>query len=217
MVKRKKETKPRNRNYFGEANPFYGKHHTEKTKREHGKIIEQKWKQLGYKENQSEKRKGQHSSPKTQFKKGIIPWNKNLKGIHLSPKTEFKGGDTPWNKNVPCSKKTKEKISKSNKGKLSGEKHPSFNNWSSREPYGVEFSPELKEKLDIHHINYDKNNNSEINFISLCRKCHSKTNFNRNHWTRFFQMQIFIKEFFNPENILIFNEKKQLIGLDKFI
>ena len=50
-----------------------------------------------------------------------------------------------------------------------------------------------------------------------CRKCHSKTNFNRNHWTRFFQMQIFIKEFFNPENILIFNEKKQLIGLDKFI
>lgn len=27
-----------------------------------------------------------------QFKKGDVPWNKNLKGIHLSPKSEFKKG-----------------------------------------------------------------------------------------------------------------------------
>lgn len=29
---------------------------------------------------------------KTAFKKGFVPWNKNLKGIHLSRKTEFKKG-----------------------------------------------------------------------------------------------------------------------------
>ena len=28
-----------------------------------------------------------------------------------------------------------------------GNKHPNFNNWSSREPYGKEFSPELKEYI----------------------------------------------------------------------
>ena len=37
-------------------------------------------------------KKGQHYSLKTEFKKGNIPWNKNLKGIHLSPKSEFKKG-----------------------------------------------------------------------------------------------------------------------------
>jgi len=29
---------------------------------------------------------------KTSFKKGQIPWNKNIKGIHYSPETEFKKG-----------------------------------------------------------------------------------------------------------------------------
>lgn len=27
------------------------------------------------------------------FKKGHIPWNKNIKGLHLSPDTEFKKGE----------------------------------------------------------------------------------------------------------------------------
>ena len=31
------------------------------------------------------------------FKKGNIPWNKNLKGIRLSPKSEFKKGNKPMN------------------------------------------------------------------------------------------------------------------------
>ncbi len=29
------------------------------------------------------------------YKKGNVPWNKNLKGIHLSPHSEFKKGDHP--------------------------------------------------------------------------------------------------------------------------
>jgi hypothetical protein len=36
--------------------------------------------------------------------------------------------------------------------------------------------------LDIHHIDYDKNNLQENNLISLCQKCHGKTNFNREYW-----------------------------------
>lgn len=37
-------------------------------------------------------------SPKSEFKKGSIPWNKNKKGIHLSKETEFKKGLIPKNK-----------------------------------------------------------------------------------------------------------------------
>lgn len=121
------------------------------------------------------------------------------------------------------------------KGKK-GEAHPNFNNWSSREPYGKEFSPELKEqirirdnhtcqecgkiqkelkrKLDVHHIDYNKQNNSPSNLISLSIKCHRKTNYNRKHWTNYFKMRMFMKTLFDPRNILIFNENKQLIGVD---
>jgi hypothetical protein len=41
-------------------------------------------------------------------------------------------------------------------------------------------------RLDIHHINYDKENIEPNNLISLCRKCHAKTNFNREHWKSYF-------------------------------
>ncbi len=222
-------------------------------------------------------KKGQHVSPETEFKKGIIPWSKKnkgkyhlwenrqhptkgkpspLKGIPRSEKTKRKlseqrlgkhypklskslKGKVPWNKNKKgvYSKETIELMKKNRKGKHSGENHYNFNNWSSREPYGIEFNKQLKEKirardnyecqkchikqeelkrkLDVHHIDYNKKNNSEINLISLCLRCHNKTNFDRNHWKRYFQMQMFIRELFNPENLLIFDEDKRLIGLKR--
>lgn len=43
-----------------------------------------------------------------------------------------------------------------------------------------------KHKLDIHHIDYDKNNCSVNNLVTLCRKCHMKTNFNRKIWLNYF-------------------------------
>lgn len=36
--------------------------------------------------------------------------------------------------------------------------------------------------LDTHHIDYDKNHNEEDNLISLCNKCHSRTNGKREYW-----------------------------------
>lgn len=39
-----------------------------------------------------------------------------------------------------------------------------------------------KEKLAIHHIDYDKKNTNINNLISLCRPCHTKTNHNREKW-----------------------------------
>jgi len=40
--------------------------------------------------------------------------------------------------------------------------------------------------LDVHHIDYNKNNNKFINLISLCKKCHLKTNRNRELWKEVF-------------------------------
>ncbi len=78
--------------------------------------------------------------------------------------------------------------------------------------YGSEFNNELKEKirkrdnytcqncntieeehlivcnrvLEVHHIDYNKKNNNMNNLITLCKKCHVKTNFNRNYWEKYF-------------------------------
>jgi len=49
---------------------------------------------------------------------------------------------------------------------------------------------EIKTKLHVHHIDYDKNNISLDNLISLCRKCHLRTNVKREFWkARFGKMQ----------------------------
>ena len=50
--------------------------------------------------------------------------------------------------------------------------------------------PENGIKLHPHHIDYNKKNNDPSNLISLCRSCHAKTNFNRNWWTKYFQVII---------------------------
>lgn len=41
-------------------------------------------------------------------------------------------------------------------------------------------------RLAVHHIDYDKGNCQDTNLISLCQRCHSKVNTNRNYWTGFF-------------------------------
>jgi len=45
---------------------------------------------------------------------------------------------------------------------------------------------ELNYKLDIHHIDYDKENCDPKNLVSLCRRCHVKTNYNRDYWQDYF-------------------------------
>lgn len=85
-----------------------------------------------------------------------------------------------------------------------GEHNSRFNNWSSLEPYPVKWTNVLKEsirirdnhrcqicgktqvenkqRLSVHHIDYDKKNLNPDNLISLCSACHSETNGNRDYW-----------------------------------
>ena len=45
---------------------------------------------------------------------------------------------------------------------------------------------EGEERFAAHHIDYDKNNHIPWNRITLCHICHSKTNLNRDYWTKHF-------------------------------
>ena len=49
---------------------------------------------------------------------------------------------------------------------------------------------ENKEKLTVHHIDYNKQNCEEFNLITLCRSCNSKVNFNRNYWEEHFMKKL---------------------------
>jgi len=96
-----------------------------------------------------------------------------------------------------------------------GENHCCWQGGKSFEPYPPDWIEDLREvirkrdkytcqiceihqdelegrfkKLAVHHIDYNKNNLSPENLISLCKGCHSKTNFNRDYWTRYFYEQL---------------------------
>lgn len=113
---------------------------------------------------------------------------------------------------------------------LKGENHP---NWKgelalkvTRKDYSSEFNDNLRKQvkerdgyicqecmnkdliLCVHHIDYNKKNNSRYNLITLCLKCHGKIKKDKEHWKNYYKMKMFIKELFNPQKIIVFNENK---------
>jgi len=141
-----------------------------------------------------------------------------LTGIKRSEKTKekirqenFKHPRRYW-LDKKRSKDTKEKISKNRTGQCLGKNNPAWNDGSSFEPYGAEFNKRLKEQirardkfacqqcrkkektldyiLICHHIDYNKKNNDPTNLISLCKTCHSQTNFSREDRTKYFQEKL---------------------------
>ena len=83
-----------------------------------------------------------------------------------------------------------------------GAKNPQWRGGLSFEPYSPDWTKSLKlairkrdnytcqigkekengHSFDVHHIDYNKKNCDPINLITLCRKCHRKTNDNREYW-----------------------------------
>ena len=104
---------------------------------------------------------------------------------------------------------TRKKQSESKKDLYFGQNNPNWNNGSSFEPYAPEFNKPLKQqvlerdnykcqdsncehksiKLHIHHIDYDKQNNAIENLITLCIRCHTKTNGKnkRHYYIKYYQ------------------------------
>ena len=84
------------------------------------------------------------------------------------------------------------------KGKLS----PCWKGGLSYEPYTTDWTITLKRSIRqrdhyicqvclgdgwyVHHIDYNKKNCNPDNLITVCPGCHSKTNYNRNYWIKYF-------------------------------
>ena len=150
---------------------------------------------------------GKHRSKKT--KKKISKANT---GKHPTKKTLKKMSKASTGRHH--SKNVRKRMSEAKKGKNNsmfgrrGELHPLWRGGISFEPYGLEFNENLKEvirnrdkrkcwicektelenckKLDVHHIDYNKQNNNPENLILLCHSCHTKTNHYRKKWINFF-------------------------------
>lgn len=41
-------------------------------------------------------------------------------------------------------------------------------------------------KLEVHHIDYNKEHTNPKNLVGLCKTCHIKTNYNREYWIKYF-------------------------------
>ena len=93
---------------------------------------------------------------------------------------------------------------------LSGKNNPRYVDGRSHFPYPMEFNEGLKEeirnrddytcqgcgtkktyrKLDIHHIDYNKDNLDKKNLITTCTKCNSIANTNRDYWYAYYRYKL---------------------------
>jgi len=90
--------------------------------------------------------------------------------------------------------------------KQSGENSYFWKGGISCEPYTVDWTETLRRSIrerdkyvcqicekpqgdvtySVHHIDYNKKNSDPKNLITLCNKCHMKTNHNREYWKEYF-------------------------------
>lgn len=84
--------------------------------------------------------------------------------------------------------------------RFSGPNSGMWRGGTSFEPYGLEWTAELKERIRdrdshhcaicrlpakiVHHIDYCKTNNSPENLVVVCGSCHGRTNNEREYWQR---------------------------------
>jgi hypothetical protein len=149
---------------MGEKHHRFGKHLSEEHKRKIG-----------------EKNKGHKHSEEVKKKIGLASkGNTNTKGKKFS-------------------KETKLKMSLSHQGN----KSYLWNGGISFEPYTIDWTRTLRrairerdrytcqickeEGAHVHHIDYNKKNCNPENLITLCIKCHPKTNINRIKWISYFK------------------------------
>jgi hypothetical protein len=116
-----------------------------------------------------------------------------------------KTGESSWTYGTRRTDECKQRLSEAKKGLYLLENNPNWKGGKSFEPYPLTWTKELKTRIrqrdgftcqicgkngfTVHHKDYDKDNCSEDNLITLCKKCHPKTNHNREKWIEFFRQK----------------------------
>lgn len=205
------------------ANPEYKQKHKEVLKRamntpeairRNSESQKRKWLGAEYRKKMSIVHKGKHSSQKTEFKKGLIPWN-----VGISPSKESIRKMSETRKRLMNNKEVRKKLSeisrklwlnpeyrKKHYETSGGEKSRFWKGGISFEPYSLDWTRALKKIIrerdkhtcqicfnkgsQVHHIDYNKKNCNPENLITLCKSCHPKTNLNREKWIKFFESKI---------------------------
>jgi hypothetical protein len=165
---------------------FTGKKHSEETKLKMSLAAKSHVFTTEHRDNISKALKG-HKMPDSHK----VAMSKRLKG-------------NKYRQGIPHSEETKKIMSDQRQGELNG-------NWKgglSFLPYSSEFNYRTKEsirerdnrqcqkcgiletehpiKLAIHHVDYNKQKCCSNNLITLCKKCNSEVNGNRDYWKSFF-------------------------------
>lgn len=180
--------------YTGCNHPLFGKHHSEETKRKislsHiGKVIPDEVKLKLSKAKKGIKFTEEHKRKISKAQKGEKAY---WYGKKMAEEVRIKIGNAHrGEKSVRW------------KGGISFEPYPSLFNRQLKEKIRVRDNfkcqicgiPELEcnERLTIHHIDYNKKNCNIGNLISLCRKCHTRTNLNREFWMAKFKEEQYVK------------------------
>lgn len=98
-----------------------------------------------------------------------------------------------------------------------GEANPSWKGGISLEPYSFEFNKKLRQKIKhrdnfscqlcnnnsnlvVHHIDYNKKNSFNGNLITLCNRCHGKTQHKRKYYE--WQLNLFMNLWNNCNHFL---------------
>jgi len=125
-----------------------------------------------------------HSKKMRKYYETHKVWNK---GLHIrcnTGKTHFKKGQVPYNKNLPSH------LQGNWQGGLSFIDYPK--EWKDvrkfiRNKYSNMCQLCNKYGIYIHHIDYNKRNCLEENLTCLCIRCHAKTNHSRDYWFAYFR------------------------------
>jgi hypothetical protein len=138
-------------------------------------------------------------------------------GKRYSPETNNKKS-LPGKLNGMYGKKRPDLAERNRNIHLNGSRNPSWLGGISFLPYGYEFNKSLKlniktrdnfrckrcgfdgnairlskeknQVLTVHHIDYNKQNNKTNNLITLCNKCNSEVNKDREYWKIYFSLML---------------------------
>lgn len=150
-------------------------------------------------------KKGEHRSSDTEFRMGHNKGKSSpTKGRHHTDEAKRKIGLAGTGRHH--TEESKKKISEAHRG----EKHWNWKGGRTFGKYTTDWTKSLRisirerdkytcqicgekqgdKAFSVHHIDYSKKNCCLENLITLCKKCHQKTNFNREKWINFFKNKI---------------------------